>query len=338
MRDERAAIRAIRDQIDRIDLDPAWLARDVLTPLRELTEIDDVVVYSLRDRTGHWALERYDATGTMARGSGLIRSFFDNVQHEPLYYDPAAPDPAQRNRVIDVMDWLISPEMWDRSPANHQILVPLDLGHAHHVRALLCDGARLLAWFGFMVPPPVDPRVLRILRPLVAPMRRRLLIEEQLVEYAYIRPAFSVMLDRIGGAAFVVDGKGAIREYNAAGGALLAERAREVRAALVDTIAGRAAGLRFELVVIGDMKLAVLQTSSVEQRIAMCVSVCAVKWGLTPRQVETLGLVARGLPNATIAATLKCSERTVELHVTALLGRASVENRASLIAVVLTTT
>ena len=49
-------------------------------------------------------------------------------------------------------------------------------------------------------------------------------------------------------------------------------------------------------------------------------------------QTKVLGEVAEGLPNRTIAAVLGCSERTVEVHLTAIFEKAQVESRAALIA------
>src|SRR5262249_59043111 len=56
------------------------------------------------------------------------------------------------------------------------------------------------------------------------------------------------------------------------------------------------------------------------------------RWQLTPRQAQVLELLAQGDPNKTIADKLACTVRTVEVHVTALFGKADVDGRSRLIA------
>ncbi|MDP8948993.1 MAG: response regulator transcription factor, partial [Actinomycetota bacterium] len=48
---------------------------------------------------------------------------------------------------------------------------------------------------------------------------------------------------------------------------------------------------------------------------------------LTPRELEVLTLLARGLKNSEIAAKLFISERTVKFHVSSILARLGAENR-----------
>ncbi len=49
--------------------------------------------------------------------------------------------------------------------------------------------------------------------------------------------------------------------------------------------------------------------------------------GLTPREVDVLRLVARGLSNQSIATTLHVSEPTVRTHVSAILGKLHLASR-----------
>jgi DNA-binding NarL/FixJ family response regulator len=78
--------------------------------------------------------------------------------------------------------------------------------------------------------------------------------------------------------------------------------------------------------------LALLKTSSKEGKLDDAVREATRRWNLTARQRQVLELVAQGHTNALVAQTLEVRDRTVEFHVTAILDKAGVDNRASLIA------
>lgn len=341
---ERDSVASLTRSIQQIDLDALSL-QPQLAELDEVLGLGYVGLYSLRNTKGAWNISRWEASrGGASELERRTRAMFARQAAYPLYYDPMAPPPEQRNRVVDALAWIEAsdPGSWETSRMVVEVLAPLGLARARQPRALLCDGPDLLAWFGGIHDGPVTQRQLRILGSLVAPMRKRLIAERALLEDNLTRNALDAMLDRVGAAAFLVDAQGSIRHANAAG-RTLRDESPDVMTALGDAIARRDSPgpLQFELVEIRtaglpDHWIAVLRTDPVEQRIVACVAACARRWQLTPRQRSVLDLVARGLPNATIASMLGCVERTVELHVTAIFDRAGVDSRAALVSVVLT--
>lgn len=62
------------------------------------------------------------------------------------------------------------------------------------------------------------------------------------------------------------------------------------------------------------------------------VSALSAAWRLTPRQAQVLDCVCQGLANKEISAGLRCSVRTVELHVGDIFRKAGVESRNQLLA------
>lgn len=69
-------------------------------------------------------------------------------------------------------------------------------------------------------------------------------------------------------------------------------------------------------------------------RLKKQVAIVNERWQLTPRQIEVVELLARGKSNSEIAGELKISERTVEVHLTAVFLRAKCKSRTELIATV----
>ncbi|MDQ3295157.1 MAG: LuxR C-terminal-related transcriptional regulator [Myxococcota bacterium] len=303
-----------------------------------------MLLYSMRNFTGRWEIERWNGDGLMRAAEPLMRGILGRAQQLPLYYDPLVPRPDQRNRVVDARSWIDThaPGTWEHSPMCVEILEPLGLHESRQPRALLCDERSVVGWFGALTPAPLTRRQHRLLSALVEPMRQRLIAERRLQDSPAVSAALDVMLDRLGSPAFLIDAHGVVREANEAGRSLADDHQADVAVALRDAIAHRPNAMSFELIEISARGLpvhwlAVQRVDPLERRIVTCVQACAKRWQLTPRQTEVLDLLARGLANATIASSLGCVERTVELHITAIFDRAGLDSRSALVSTVLTT-
>lgn len=182
------------------------------------------------------------------------------------------------------------------------------------------------------------PLELRQVRRLAAPLpdlQRRLALERQLQQGAR-SSMLDIALDAIGRAAFVVDARGHIVHANVQGRQLIAEEGRTLRDELLAALKSRAEHPRWSVTPVrlrgGGVEHLVLARASSGSREALQVARASALWSLTARQCEVLAKVIEGCANKTIAAILGVSERTVEVHVTALLAKAQVESRSALIA------
>jgi DNA-binding NarL/FixJ family response regulator len=148
-------------------------------------------------------------------------------------------------------------------------------------------------------------------------------------ELAVIAPAaLGAALEAIAAPAFVVKMPCTVLHSNTRGRALLRAERERVLAALRSAAQPRVA--RFPVKGMVDHHVVVLP--DVEGDVRARLAAVASRWGLTPRQSAVLALVAQGEPNRTAAAHLGCSEKTVELHVSALLAKTRCTNRAQLVA------
>lgn len=149
--------------------------------------------------------------------------------------------------------------------------------------------------------------------------------------------ALSAALEQISFPAFIVSESGTMLHANARGvkAVTRSESRRKTlfRRALATlgqpdaTLEALVTPLRVEnrptyyLVIFGEK-------SSTEELVAQT----ATLWELTPRQTEVVMLVARGMSNKEIGATLACTERTVETHLTAVFRKAGLDGRGALLA------
>jgi DNA-binding CsgD family transcriptional regulator len=248
-------------------------------------------------------------------------------------YNPARPEPAQRNFVAGVADILrfAGARHRDEVPVHRDCYPRVGLTTADALRVLVCDGPSLLAYVAVFREEPFTPVERRTLQRLVPALQRRLTLERTLSESASDRALLAATFAAISAPAFVTDATGALEEANPAGQRWLEREGRAGRQALADA-ARRGHDARFELTPVvtpGAPKRFLMVLRAVRDARA-CAGVCAARWGFTRRQEEVLALVMEGSSNRTIAAVFGISESTVEFHLKAMFEKAQVESRSEL--------
>jgi DNA-binding NarL/FixJ family response regulator len=341
---DRKLVRDIAEELATIRLDrPGSALPAILPAARAAIECESLLVLSPLERITGWDIERFDhdnfPDGPEFRDRFL--RFFETAPRRYAWYDASRPEPEQRNRLIDALA-IIPPSEYEVSRIYREVIEPSGLHLHRQPRVLVCDGPSLLGWFGSFHPVPFDARQNRLLAALVPAVQARLRIERQLAHTSRVHAVLDHALEQIGAPAFVVGATGQVLEASSSARALFETRRAEVTAAILDAVAGRPpnAGLPLELTRIAEpgtpmCYLAVVRAGSSDARIASAVLAASTRWSLTPRQRAVLELVVRGIATPTIAAQLGVSARAIELHLTALFDRASVDNRSALISAVL---
>ena len=143
----------------------------------------------------------------------------------------------------------------------------------------------------------------------------------------------ALALEHIPAASFVVSARGRILVVNRIGSMwLAADRARASALAR----RGGPDPARFDVSAFASgattSYLAVLMAPPAH---VAPLQVSAARWCLTRRETEVVAGILRGATNRRIADELSCSMKTVEHHVSSILRKADVENRAGLILAIL---
>jgi DNA-binding NarL/FixJ family response regulator len=151
--------------------------------------------------------------------------------------------------------------------------------------------------------------------------------------------ALPAALDQLAGPAFVLSSSGHIAELNAAARALLAHRRKTTLRELARaTSTNDAAGA--SVVALGGAGesrgwLVLLRVPVEAADQASRVARLSRRARLTPQQTRVLAVLADGLSNRGIAASLGVSVRTVEAHVCAIFDKLGASSRAGVLAALL---
>jgi DNA-binding CsgD family transcriptional regulator len=306
-------------------LDGGDAGSEPLAAIADLLRLDRACSYSLRMLDGR---ARIDVAHTF-QADGFLERFDAFLAHAPRQfgaYDPVRPQPWQRNRPlrpIDVDDYA-------QAVLYRELYPKLGIAQKHQLRMLVCDGPALLGWVGGWREGEFREQEVEALRALLPALKRQLRLVAHFGHARLLLETLGVALEAFGAPAFVVRVDGYPAYANAAGTACLSEApetrerlARAVRLgdsdARVTPISARGAPPHW-LVVLPPARPDLL----------VMLERAAAVWSLTPRQTEVLSHVVQGTPNKTIAATLGCSVRAVEVHVTALLDKTQTGSRAEL--------
>lgn len=256
------------------------------------------------------------------------------VRRSWLSFDPLHVEVPHRNAVTQAADLVRSGAAPQNIRENLKLLSQqyFGLSLSEQLRAMVTDGATMLAWVGaaYEDERAVRPGARRRLKALLPIFKRRLLLEQRLAHEPLWSATLDATLEALIEPAFVVDGKGTPVLMNGAARVLWRDDRQGIRSSLRERSDARferstldAPGLSSHALVVRK------QTGGELQR---RLDAATREWSLTAREAEVLGLVAEGRTNATIARALRCTARTIEVHLTHLMDKAHVNNRASLIA------
>ena len=298
--------------------------------LHELVDAPCLVTKPVRHGKG-FALDFAATRGIRAEGFEAWARILRRTPQGVFLFDPARPPRWQRNILHELA--LDDP----RSPqAAMSALRLMGVATSTHVRVLVCDGPLLLAWVGawFDRDRPVTnrdrARIRRFARGMKPVLRTAAGMSNELAA-----EVLETSMAAYPGEAYLVAADGRIACANALGIRALEARGVEAQEELARAVVS-AEDSPFEVRVIRRVGLSPLSLvtrmaerhSSLEARLG----VAAAQWSLSKRETEVLRELANGRANKDIVAGGTFSLRTVEVHVTALLRKASAASRLELVA------
>jgi DNA-binding CsgD family transcriptional regulator len=319
-------VRAVAASIDESGAAEASPSEAPLPAIATLLRLESAIAYNVELVDGRSRID----TALTFRQDHMVDVFDGFLARAPRQfgsYDPAHPEPRQRNRALRLRELGADAD----SVVVRELYPQLGLAGKSQLRVLVCEGPTLLGWVGGWRDEEFSDVETRALEALVPPLRRRLRLMAWTGRDGLHFESLRVALDAIGAPAFLTRIDGLPVHANASGRCALDSDSCRVIDRLKAAAHGgepslqvsplRAPGLPTHLLIV---------LPAGEADAGVHVASVAKKWSLTPRQAEVLALVVRGEANKTIAATLGCSVRTIEVHLTALFEKSQCDSRAEL--------
>lgn len=263
-------------------------------------------------------------------------------------YDALRPSRRQRNRLLALPSTREIEEMTEinvralrveerqqvisRIRQHHETFVNIGVHELKHQRVRICDGSRLLAWFGVLASDHCPLQRRRLVELLASLVRPRLRLERERKNSGVTYAALDAALEVIGAPALILSADGTVVHVNAVAQQLLDSGRHRIADLLARVKRGGAGDVDiYDLGAHGHPggRLVVLRSRGMLA--ATRHRTAAVTWKLTPREAEVLQLLIVGDTNRDIATTLGCAEATVEIHVSRLLKKAGVPTRTALV-------
>ena len=325
---QRAAARDLIAQLDRAPISSRPL-REVVGQLPRLLGAEQACAFLVRSDRGRRQLEFFHGARMPAGIRPAYQRWLETAPRKFASYDPDRPEPRQRNLALRSAD-LLALTGHRTPPVVRSFLPRFALSESDQLRVLICDGPALLAWVGAFRARPFGRGEVRLLNQVAPALQRRLALERTLVEAQRTAAEIGAALEAVPAAAFVIGRAGGVLHANAAGRSLLERQRRSVQEQLGAALQGPVPGVQLaRLSFDSSIHLAIVQHAADPTPL---VAMARARWQLTPRQAQVLQLLAQGLSNRAIGASLSCAESTVELHVTALLDKSQCESRSHLVA------
>lgn len=294
-----------------------------------LLEAPAGITRPVRQAGGH-ALDFVAVRGAPAAAVDAWADLVRRTPRDAFIYDPARPAPSQRNVVHEIA-------IDDATGAKHGVkaLRAMGVGTSIQMRVLVCDGPLFLEWVGGFVPRerPITPRDRARLATFAQGVKPALRLVSGL-QSDLLGETLDTLLEIYPGEAYLLHADGRIVCANQIGAARLSARAHDLHTDLLAAVQhGASTGYDVHPVRQRGMPAMYILTRAPghDRTLEALVERARGEWLLSQRELDVLSGLARGEANKEIAARLDLSVRTVEVHLTSLLRKASVESRLQLV-------